>query len=114
MRRLIALGLAAGLLAAPALASAAEKDDLHDARCIAALVMMSDQKKVPQEQAWIVRASMLYSYGRLEGRNQKANLPALLRESLQDEDEASLVDRAAACIDNIGNAMASMTVSMED
>lgn len=106
MRHLISSICIAGLVAAPSVALAqANKEDLRDARCIAAMLVMTDQKKTKKSDEWILTSVMVYSLGRLEARNEQFDLSALIKEVFEDEDEASLMGRATSCIDNMVASM---------
>lgn len=107
MRKLIFIGVAAGLLASSA--QAADKEDLRDARCIAAMAAMADKKVLKKNDEWILTATMLYSLGRLEVRNPNFDLDALFDEALADEDETSLIARGATCMQNIDKALEVLT-----
>jgi hypothetical protein len=106
MRHLISAISVLGVLGAPALALAADKKaDLRDARCIAAVGVMATHKKMKKDDEAILTSVMVYSLGRLEGRNETFDLPALMEEALADEDETTLMARAPACITAMGDAM---------
>lgn len=104
MRHLTSIICVLGLFG-PTVALAAEKEDLRDARCIAAAAAMVTQTKIKKSEEWIVTAVMLYSYGRLEGRGQAANLTPLIEEAVADEDKATLIARVSGCLEAMDQAM---------
>lgn len=106
MRHLFSAIFITGLLATPAVAIAADrKADLRDARCIAAMSVMSDQKSTKKSDQAFITAAMLYSLGRIEGRNETYNLSELWGEALEDETETTLIARAMTCMEDMAAAV---------
>jgi hypothetical protein len=106
MRHLISAISVLGVLGAPVSALAADKTaDLRDARCIAAAGVMATQKKMKKDDEAMLTAVMVYSLGRLEGRNETFDLSALMDEVLADENETTLLARAPSCIAAMSDAM---------
>lgn len=114
MRHLISTICVLGVLSAPFPALAAEKEDLRDARCIAALAVMATQKKMKKNDEWILTAGVLYALGRLEGRGQDGNLKALTAEALAGEDEATLIARVPSCLEGIESGMSKIMAAIPE